>query len=98
MAPRDFPDWFGCYATPAPPLSDVLAGPQTPKSKRVRRPTLASQAAQLWRAAHAAGLNVVVAIEAGKVTATPVAGTDAVGGEINEWDRDLGTNTAQIRQ
>ena len=38
---------------------------------RERRPTLESQLRQLWRAAREQGLNIIVTVEADKITAQP---------------------------
>jgi hypothetical protein len=62
----------------------------------VRRPSVARQAAQLWRAARTVGLDVAVTVEGDKITATPL--TEHTSGEDNEWDRDLGCNPAEVRQ
>jgi len=76
-------------------LGKALASP--PK-RRVRRPTLASQLLQIWKAARAAGVHVAVTVEAGKVTATPVRGNATADGDFNEWDRELGTGQTEVRQ
>ncbi len=73
----------------------ALAGPPTPK-RRIRRPTLESQLREVWKAARAAGVHVAVTVEVGKVTATPV--NACTNSDINEWDRDLGTNPPSPRQ
>jgi hypothetical protein len=82
---------------PVGDLDKALGSPAQPK-RRVRRPTLASQLLQIWKAARAAGVHVAVTVEAGKVTATPVNGGAIVNSDNNEWDRDLGTNPPEIRQ
>jgi hypothetical protein len=78
-------------------LGKALASPEQPK-RRVRRPTLARQLLQIWKAARAAGIHVAVTVEAGKVTATPVKGNAAADGDFNEWDRELGTGQTEVRQ
>jgi hypothetical protein len=82
------------------PLGDLGKAPCSPEQpkRRVRRPTLASQLRQIWKAARAAGVHVAVAVEAGKVTATPVNGAAVADSDVNEWDRDLGTHPPSLRQ
>ena len=64
------------------------------KSKRVRRPSIATIARQLLTAARAAGVSLTV--DGGKVTATPIVGEAA--DELNEWDAEFGTHQAQTRK
>jgi hypothetical protein len=77
-------------------LEPALA-PPAPK-RRVRKPSLASQAKQLWKGARAAGISVAMTIEGDKLTATPVTGTAGANSDLNEWDRDFGTNSPSLRQ
>jgi hypothetical protein len=72
------------------------AGSDGARTRRVRRPSVTRQAVQLWRAARTVGLDVAVTVEGDKITATPL--TERTCGEDNEWDRDLGCNSAQVRQ
>jgi hypothetical protein len=51
--------------------------PSAPKQRRIRRPSLESQVRQLWKAAHAAGVQIAVTIEGDTVTATPTRGAAA---------------------
>ncbi len=75
-----------------------------PARRRERKPSLASQLKQVWKAAKDAGVSVVVTIEGvGKVTAQPARAADLPpdilgAGEMNEWDRDLGTHPPEVRQ
>jgi hypothetical protein len=85
-------DWAG-------PLRQGNAQAVT-RRRRLRQLTLASQLLQIWKAARAAGVHVAVTAEAGKLTATPVIGAAVANSDnnVNEWDRDLGTNPPEIRQ
>jgi hypothetical protein len=77
---------------------DPALSPPAPK-RRIRKPSLASQAKQLWKGARGAGLLVALTVEGDKLTATPVKGTTLADSDnINEWDRDLGTNPPSLRQ
>jgi hypothetical protein len=79
-----------------------------PRQRRVRRQALQSLLKQVWKAARAAGVPVIITIEAGagKVTASQVAShvnqvtanhpnADVDG---NEWDREYGANPSSLRQ
>lgn len=66
------------------------------KSKRVRRPSIATIARQLLTAARAAGVNDSLTVDGGKATATPIVGEAA--DELNEWDAEFGTHQAQTRK
>ena len=72
--------------------------PSAAPKRRERKPTLASQLGAVWKAARAAGVQVAVTVEAGKVTAIPVNGAAVADSDVNEWDRDLGTHPAEVRQ
>ena len=90
-------------------LAKTLAAPAERKP-RIRRPTLEKQLKAVWKAARAAGVSVAVIVGHDTVTVAPAPGranvsssdapdiVPAVGGDINEWDRDLGTNSPSLRQ
>jgi hypothetical protein len=83
--PPDPFDLWGFFAEPAPTFDEV-GRVRLPPKRRVRRRPLASTVKQLWKAARAAGIHVAVSIEGGRVTATPVNGIAAPGGESNDND------------
>jgi hypothetical protein len=97
MAPRDLPDWFGCYATPAPPLSDV-GRVRTPRREQRER---IANALAVVKAARKAGLSIAAADVLGvRLTfgQPEPAPAPAVGGGFNEWDIEFGTHPPEIRQ
>jgi len=94
--------WLHSLAPTALPTDPLLFKPAAPPparpKRRVRRPGIASTAKQLWKAARDADVSIALTVEGGKVIATPVKGTAVADSDINEWDRDLGTNPPSLRQ
>ena len=81
MTTRDLPDWFGCYATPAPPLSDVgrVRTPpreQQPIAKAIAAAKAAKRAGFAPTAAVADGVRVEFGMGNGEGAPDPVAASD----------------------